>query len=81
MPNYDYKCEECSHAFSVRQNITAEKLKVCPECSTDSLRRLVNGSMATLRFTGKGYYITDYGSKKEGSCGGCSRKETCAKTE
>ncbi len=64
MPNYDYRCENCGHQTTKFQKISEEKLKTCKECSCDTLRRLIGGSMATLSFEGSGYYITDYGPKK-----------------
>ena len=70
MPNYDYKCDNCSHSATLFQKITEEKIKNCPICHEESMRRLITGANATLRFEGTGYYITDYGLRKK-----CSSKE------
>ena len=59
MPTYDYKCDKCEHEFEAFQSITADALKKCPECGTNSLRRLI-GAGAGLIFKGSGFYITDY---------------------
>ncbi|MGK0183204.1 MAG: putative FmdB family regulatory protein [Halioglobus sp.] len=64
MPNYDYKCKKCDHSLTVFQKITEDKITKCPECLESSLLRLIGGANATLRFEGTGYYITDYGPKK-----------------
>lgn len=81
MPNYDYKCKSCDHSLTIFQKITEDKITQCPECLENSLQRLIGGGNATLRFEGTGYYITDYGPKKNvsspsGSCStsGCGPK-------
>lgn len=65
MPNYDYKCEQCEHTLTTFQKITESKLSKCPACLQDSLKRLIGGAKATLRFLGSGYYINDYKAKTE----------------
>lgn len=62
MPTYDYKCEACGHRFERFQWITAEPVKVCPQCGRHKVRRLVSGG-AGLLFKGNGFYITDYRSE------------------
>lgn len=59
MPTYDYKCDKCEHAFEAFQSITADPLKVCPECQDESLRRLI-GRGGGVIFKGSGFYCTDY---------------------
>lgn len=59
MPTYDYKCRECGYRFEEMQSMNADPLKTCPECNTDSLRRLL-GAGAGFIFKGSGFYITDY---------------------
>ena len=61
MPTYDYRCENCGHEFEILQNMSAERLKTCPECSQDTLKRLL-GTGAGLLFKGSGFYETDYRS-------------------
>ncbi len=57
--------------MEISQKITESALKTCPHCKKESLRRGVGGGLATFRFLGEGFYITD--SKKECSAkpGGC----------
>ena len=62
MPTYSYECDNCGHKFDLFQKITAEPVKICPECHNDTVRRLI-GAGAGLIFKGSGFYITDYRSK------------------
>lgn len=63
MPTYDYECQACGHAFERFQDISARKLRTCPECKQKRLRRLV-GSGAGVIFRGSGFYETDYKRKQ-----------------
>jgi len=59
MPNYDYRCEACSHEFETFQSIKAKPLKKCPKCSANRLKRLI-GTGGGFIFKGPGFYATDY---------------------
>ena len=59
MPTYDYRCDNCGHAFENFQPITSDALKDCPECQKDTLRRLI-GRGGPVIFKGSGFYCTDY---------------------
>jgi putative FmdB family regulatory protein len=61
MPTYDYKCSDCKHTFEYFQPMTAEPLKVCPDCG-GSLKRII-GTGAGAIFKGSGFYQTDYKNK------------------
>lgn len=61
MPTYDYVCESCGHRFELFQQMSAPVETTCPECSKDSLKRLV-GTGAGIIFKGSGFYETDYRS-------------------
>lgn len=61
MPTYDYVCEGCGHAFELFQQMSAPYETTCPECSEESLKRLV-GTGAGILFKGSGFYETDYRS-------------------
>jgi putative FmdB family regulatory protein len=63
MPTYSYQCESCQHQFDLFQKITEEPAKICPQCNTPSLKRLI-GPGAGFIFKGSGFYITDYRSKE-----------------
>jgi putative FmdB family regulatory protein len=88
MPTYDYKCDKCEHEFEAFQSITADALEKCPECGTNSLRRLI-GAGAGLIFKGSGFYITDYKGGRPSSGGGAdsgsdassARSESSSPTE
>lgn len=59
MPTYDYECRACGHAFERFQEITARKLRTCPECGKPKLERLIGRGMGLI-FRGSGFYETDY---------------------
>jgi putative FmdB family regulatory protein len=63
MPTYEYECDACGHAFEDFQSMTAKPLKICPQCKTRKLRRLI-GTGAALLFKGSGFYATDYRSSE-----------------
>jgi len=60
MPNYDYLCLECNHAFERFQSMSAPRLKTCPKCK-GKVKRLI-GAGGGIIFKGKGFYQTDYRS-------------------
>jgi len=67
MPTYDYRCDACGHEMAVFQGIKEDRLKKCPECGDDKLRRLI-GAGAGIIFKGSGFYETDYKrSRKNGA--------------
>jgi putative FmdB family regulatory protein len=57
MPIYGYRCSHCGHELEVFQSMSAEPLRVCPECS-GSLRKLLYP--VGVQFKGSGFYSTDY---------------------
>lgn len=60
MPTYEYRCLTCSHEFEAFQSISAEPLKICPECGQE-VKRLISAGSGFL-FKGSGFYVTDYRS-------------------
>ena len=66
MPTYDYECEACGHHFERWQEMSARKLRTCPECGKRRLVRLV-GAGAGVIFKGSGFYETDYKRKQPSS--------------
>lgn len=64
MPIYEYQCEACDHQLEKLQKISDDPLKICPECNTPELTKLV--SAAAFRLKGDGWYETDFktGTKK-----------------
>lgn len=66
MPNYSYRCTECSNAFDIHQSFTDDSLTVCPTCG-GVLRKVF--SPVGVTFSGSGFYRTDSraAAKSEGS--------------
>lgn len=64
MPTYDYECKNCGHHFEHFQSMADDALTLCPECRTESLRRLIGGGMGVI-FKGSGFYVND--AKKSSS--------------
>ncbi|MCX6065339.1 MAG: zinc ribbon domain-containing protein [Chloroflexi bacterium] len=60
MPIYTYRCESCGVQFERRQSFTDDPLKRCPECSKNSLRKVL--TPAGIVFKGSGWYATDHKS-------------------
>jgi putative FmdB family regulatory protein len=71
MPTYGYRCTECGHELEVFQSMSAEPLKVCPECG-GALRKLLYP--VGVQFKGSGFYTTDY--KNGGGSGGGSKSKS-----
>lgn len=60
MPLYEYKCEK-GHVFEVMQSFSDEPLTECEECGAPAQRVL---HAPAVHFKGKGFYNTDYGTRK-----------------
>lgn len=58
MPTYEYKCLECGHSFELFQSMSADPVKVCPECGGE-VKRLIGPGAGPI-FKGTGFYQTDY---------------------
>ena len=61
MPIYEYQCKGCQHHFDLLQKINDEPIKKCPQCSKDTVVRLV--SAAAFQLKGTGWYATDFKNK------------------
>lgn len=61
MPIYEYECCECGHKLEVIQRFSDARLKTCPACSKDSLKKLI--SAAGFHLKGTGWYATDFKNK------------------
>jgi len=57
MPIYTYRCENCGVQFERRQHFSDEPLKICPECQTETLRKVY--LPVGIVFKGSGFYATD----------------------
>jgi len=62
MPIYEYKCSKCGKEFEEFQKITDEEITTCRYCK-GPVNRLV--SLSSFHLKGSGWYVTDYGGKKQ----------------
>ena len=49
MPIYEYQCDNCGHKLEKLQKISDEPLKICPQCSNHSLKKLVSAAAFRLK--------------------------------
>ena len=69
MPTYGYRCTNCGHQFEIFQRMSDEALKVCPNCSQSTLKKVLYP--IGVSFKGSGFYTTDYkGAGKSPSSSG-----------
>lgn len=64
MPTYSYACQNCGHAFDIRQSFSDDALTVCPECDEPRLRKVIHP--VGIAFKGSGFYKTDSRSSAKG---------------
>jgi len=57
MPIYTYRCDSCGVQFDRRQKFSDEPIKICPECQTETLRKVY--LPVGIVFKGSGFYATD----------------------
>ena len=60
MPIYEYRCEN-GHTFEVMQKMTDDPVSVCTTCEAP-VQRVFHP--VAVHFKGKGFYNTDYGTKR-----------------
>jgi putative FmdB family regulatory protein len=61
MPIYEYKCDKKGHKFDVIQSFSDDPIEACEVCGAP-VHRVYHP--VAIHFKGKGFYSTDYGSKK-----------------
>lgn len=64
MPIYEYECTSCDKVFEVRQRISDEPLRNCPDCG-GMVKKIVSASSFLLK--GGGWYADGYSSPSNGS--------------
>jgi putative FmdB family regulatory protein len=78
MPTYEYQCQKCKHRFDRFQSMSAEPVKICPECG-GTVERLISGGAGVI-IKGSGSRATDYAGGRP-SCGlerpCCGRDSVC----
>jgi putative FmdB family regulatory protein len=69
MPIYEYRCQECGKTSELLQRMSDPPMAACPLCG-GPVKKLI--SSPAVQFKGSGWYVTDYGSKKNdaGASGG-----------
>jgi putative FmdB family regulatory protein len=60
MPIYEYRCER-GHTFEVMQRMTDDPVSTCTTCDAP-VQRVFHP--VAVHFKGKGFYNTDYGTKR-----------------
>jgi putative FmdB family regulatory protein len=60
MPIYEYRCER-GHTFEVMQRMTDDPVSACATCDAP-VQRVFHP--VAVHFKGKGFYNTDYGTKR-----------------
>jgi putative FmdB family regulatory protein len=64
MPIYEYRCQECGKTSELLQRMSDPPMAACPLCG-GPVKKLI--SSPAVQFKGSGWYVTDYGSKKNDS--------------
>ena len=84
MPTYGYRCTNCGHQFEIFQRMSADAVKVCPNCGQSTLKKVVYPTGVV--FKGSGFYTTDYksagkSSSSNGSGSGESKSDSKPETK
>jgi putative FmdB family regulatory protein len=66
MPIYEYTCDTCGEITEALQKVSDPPLEKCEKCG-GRLTKLISNSTFILK--GTGWYVTDYGGKKNGGGG------------
>jgi putative FmdB family regulatory protein len=77
MPIYEYRCER-GHTFEVMQRMTDDPVLSCTRCDAP-VQRVFHP--VAVHFKGKGFYNTDYGTKRRNRELERSAKDGADKTE
>ena len=77
MPIYEYRCER-GHTFEVMQKMTDDPVSTCTTCEAP-VQRVFHP--VAVHFKGKGFYNTDYGTKRRNREMERSAKDGSDKTE
>jgi putative FmdB family regulatory protein len=76
MPIYEYECSHCRYYLEVMQKLSDARLKKCPSCGKNALKKLI--SAPVFRLKGSGWYETDFKSDQDNkrNLAGAEREET-----
>jgi putative FmdB family regulatory protein len=62
MPIYEYECLKCKKGQEIIQKFSDDPVATCPDCGGE-MKKLISTNSFVLK--GTGWYMTDYGSKKD----------------
>ncbi|MDI1351486.1 MAG: zinc ribbon domain-containing protein [bacterium] len=80
MPIYEYECTSCHHHFDLMQKFSDEPVTLCPQCSENTVIKLI--SAAGFQLKGTGWYATDFKNKGNPTPStGSDKKEATVKSE
>lgn len=79
MPIYEYECKKCNHTLDILQKMSDPPAVKCPQCSQDSLVRLV--SAAGFQLKGTGWYVTDFRDKNKAKDTSSTHTESASPTK
>lgn len=77
MPIYEYRCDK-GHTFEVMQSMTDDPVTACEICERP-VQRVFHP--VAVHFKGKGFYNTDYGTRKRARETAKSAEKGAEKTE
>jgi putative FmdB family regulatory protein len=77
MPIYEYRCER-GHTFEVMQKMTDDPVASCTTCDAPVQRMF---HPVAVHFKGKGFYNTDYGTRRRNREAERSSKDGSEKSE
>ena len=63
MPIYEYTCDSCDNITEALQKVSDPPLKKCEYCGGKLAKKISN---STFILKGSGWYVTDYGGKRNG---------------
>ena len=84
MPIYEYHCASCGFQKEFLQKMSDPVMTKCPECSKETLKKMVTA--AAFQLKGSGWYATDFKNGSSSSAkpaaqsasGGESKSESAA---
>jgi putative FmdB family regulatory protein len=62
VPLYEYECTKCHKRTEKIETVSGPHLKKCPHCG-GKVESVITAP--AIQFKGAGWYVTDYGGKKE----------------
>lgn len=57
MPTYSYRCKGCNNEFEVKQRMTDDPIRICPNCGGHVVKLI--GKDVGISFKGSGFYVND----------------------